>query len=50
METTRYVVAATLMATILTLFWRAGLARRKLLFDDSGLPAVLHEWGEHCTG
>ncbi|MGQ3297169.1 sterol desaturase family protein [Reyranella sp.] len=29
-ETTRYVVAATLMATILTLFWRAGLARRKL--------------------
>ena len=26
------------------------LARRKLLFDDSGLTAVLHEWGEDCAG
>lgn len=24
--------------------------RRKLLFDDGGLTAVLHEWGENCTG
>lgn len=30
MDTGRYLVAATLMATILALFWRAGLARRKL--------------------
>ncbi|WP_425068910.1 sterol desaturase family protein [Reyranella sp.] len=30
MDTARYLVAATLMATILALFWRAGLARRKL--------------------
>ncbi len=30
MDTARYLVAATLMAAILALFWRAGLARRKL--------------------
>lgn len=30
MDTTRYLVAATLMASILALFWRAGLGRRKL--------------------
>jgi sterol desaturase/sphingolipid hydroxylase (fatty acid hydroxylase superfamily) len=30
MDTARYLVGATLMATILALFWRAGLARRKL--------------------
>ncbi len=30
MDTARYLVAATLMATVLALFWRAGLARRKL--------------------
>ena len=28
----------------------SGSRRRKLLFDDGGLTAVLHEWGEHCTG
>ncbi|OFW99694.1 MAG: hypothetical protein A3D94_16060 [Alphaproteobacteria bacterium RIFCSPHIGHO2_12_FULL_66_14] len=30
MDTARYLVAATLMVTILALFWKAGLARRKL--------------------
>lgn len=30
MDTARYVVAAALMAAILALFWKAGLARRKL--------------------
>lgn len=30
MDTARYLVGATLMATILALFWKAGLARRKL--------------------
>ncbi len=30
MDTARYLVGATLMAAILALFWRAGLARRKL--------------------
>lgn len=34
MDTARYLVAATLMATILALFWRAGLARRKLQARD----------------
>ena len=34
MDTARYLVAATLMATILALFWRAGLARRKLQTRD----------------
>lgn len=35
MDTARYLVAATLMATILALFWRAGLARRKLQTRDA---------------
>jgi lathosterol oxidase len=30
MDTARYLTAATLMAAVLALFWRAGLARRKL--------------------
>ena len=34
MDTARYLVAAALMATILALFWRAGLARRKLQARD----------------
>ncbi|WP_296325329.1 sterol desaturase family protein [Reyranella sp.] len=34
MDTARYLVAATLMATILALFWRAGLARRRLQTRD----------------
>lgn len=34
MDTARYLVGATLMATILALFWRAGLARRKLQDRD----------------
>ncbi|TAJ36945.1 MAG: DUF2147 domain-containing protein [Reyranella sp.] len=34
MDTARYLVAATLMATILALFWKAGLARRKLQARD----------------
>ena len=34
MDTARYLVGATLMATILALFWRAGLARRKLQARD----------------
>ncbi|MDP1749165.1 MAG: sterol desaturase family protein [Reyranella sp.] len=35
MDTARYLVAATLMATILALFWRAGLAQRKLQPRDA---------------
>ncbi len=35
MDTARYLVGATLMATILALFWRAGLARRKLQARDA---------------
>ncbi len=35
MDTARYLVAATLMATILALFWGAGLARRKLQARDA---------------
>ncbi len=35
MDTARYLVGATLMATILALFWRAGLARRKLQSRDA---------------
>jgi len=34
-DTARYLVAATLMATILALFWKAGLARRKLQPRDA---------------
>jgi lathosterol oxidase len=34
MDTARYLVGATLMATILAVFWRAGLARRKLQARD----------------
>ena len=34
MDTARYLVAATLMASILALFWRAGLGRRKLQSRD----------------
>jgi sterol desaturase/sphingolipid hydroxylase (fatty acid hydroxylase superfamily)/uncharacterized protein (DUF2147 family) len=34
MDTARYLVAATLMASILALFWRAGLGRRKLQARD----------------
>ncbi|MBI3199422.1 MAG: sterol desaturase family protein [Rhodospirillales bacterium] len=34
MDTGRYLVGATLMAAILALFWRAGLARRKLQARD----------------
>src|SRR4029450_5925316 len=30
MDTARYLVAASLMALVLAVFWRAGLARRKL--------------------
>ena len=35
MDTARYLVGATLMATILALFWKAGLARRKLQARDA---------------
>jgi len=34
MDTARYLVGATLMASILALFWRAGLGRRKLQARD----------------
>ncbi|MDI1284013.1 MAG: sterol desaturase family protein [Reyranella sp.] len=34
MDTARYLVGATLMATILAVFWRTGLARRKLQARD----------------
>ncbi|MBX9943172.1 MAG: sterol desaturase family protein [Reyranella sp.] len=35
MDTARYLMGATLMATILALFWKAGLARRKLQARDA---------------
>ena len=35
MDTARYLIAATLMATVLALFWRAGLSRRKLQPRDA---------------
>ena len=42
-DTTRYLVAAALMAAILRIFWRAGLARRKLQARDATVRDVRRE-------
>ena len=42
-DTVRYLVAAALMAVILRLFWRAGLARRKLQARDAAARDVRRE-------
>jgi lathosterol oxidase len=43
MDTARYLIAAALLAIILRLFWRAGLARRKLQARDATTADVRRE-------
>lgn len=43
LDTGRYLIAASLLAVILRLFWRAGLARRKLQMRDATTADVRRE-------
>ena len=43
MDTARYLIAASLLAIILRLFWQAGLARRKLQARDASTADVRRE-------